>query len=46
MHARISGVADYLARDEHDAIRLGREIVAHLDWRKAARPSPRWRDPS
>jgi acetyl-CoA carboxylase carboxyltransferase component len=30
MHARISGVADYLARDERDAIRLGREIVAHL----------------
>ena len=41
MHARISGVADYLAQDEHDALRLGREIVAHLDWRKAAvRPYP------
>ena len=31
---RVSGVSDYLARDERDAIRLGREIVAHLDWRK------------
>ena len=41
MHARISGVADYLARDERDAIRLGREIVAHLDWRKAAQPVAR-----
>src|SRR5687767_7267323 len=41
MHARISGVADYLARDERDAIRLGREIVAHLEWRKAAQPAPR-----
>jgi acetyl-CoA carboxylase carboxyltransferase component len=41
MHSRQSGVSDYLARDEHDAIRLGREIVAHLDWRKAAAPSPR-----
>jgi acetyl-CoA carboxylase carboxyltransferase component len=30
MHARISGVSDYLARDERDAIRIGREIVAHL----------------
>jgi acetyl-CoA carboxylase carboxyltransferase component len=41
MHARVSGVADYLARDERDAIRIGREIVAHLDWRKAATPSRR-----
>ncbi len=41
MHARTSGVADYLARDERDAIRLGREIVAHLDWHKGASPTPR-----
>ncbi|MBI3782477.1 MAG: acyl-CoA carboxylase subunit beta [Deltaproteobacteria bacterium] len=34
MHSRISGVSDYLAEDELDAIRLGREIVAHLNWRK------------
>jgi len=39
MHSRVSGVSDYLARDERDAIRIGREIVAHLDWRKGA-PSP------
>ncbi len=41
MHATISGVSDYLAEDELDAIRLGREIVAHLEWRKAARRRPR-----
>ncbi|HEY1557970.1 MAG TPA: carboxyl transferase domain-containing protein [Kofleriaceae bacterium] len=41
MHARVSGVADYLARDERDAIRIGRELVAHLDWKKAAAPRPR-----
>ncbi|HEU0032191.1 MAG TPA: carboxyl transferase domain-containing protein [Kofleriaceae bacterium] len=41
MHSRISGVSDYLARDERDAIRIGREIVAHLDWQKGARPTPR-----
>ncbi|HVK84578.1 MAG TPA: carboxyl transferase domain-containing protein, partial [Kofleriaceae bacterium] len=41
MHSRISGVSDYLARDERDAIRLGREIVAHLNWRKGAQPLPR-----
>jgi acetyl-CoA carboxylase carboxyltransferase component len=34
MHSRISGVSDYLAENEIDAIRLGREIVAHLNWRK------------
>ena len=36
MHARISGLADYLAEDEHDALRLGRRIVARLNWRKAS----------
>jgi acetyl-CoA carboxylase carboxyltransferase component len=30
MHSRVSGVSDYLARDEKDAIRLAREIVAGL----------------
>ena len=35
MHARISGLADYLAEDERDAIRLGRRIIARLNWRKA-----------
>jgi acetyl-CoA carboxylase carboxyltransferase component len=45
MHSRTSGVSDYLAVDEHDAIRLGREIVAHLDWRKAGHPLPREIEP-
>jgi acetyl-CoA carboxylase carboxyltransferase component len=39
MHSRVSGVSDYLAEDELDAIRLGREIVAHLQWRKRG-PGP------
>ncbi len=34
MHSRVSGVSDYLAEDELDALRLGREIVAALGWRK------------
>ncbi len=41
MHSRISGVSDYLAEDERDALRLAREVVAHLNWRKEAEPSPR-----
>ena len=32
MHARTSGLADYLGEDEPDVIRIGREIVAHLGW--------------
>ena len=34
MHSRVSGVADYLAEDERDGIRLAREIASHLNWRK------------
>ncbi|MDQ3501916.1 MAG: acyl-CoA carboxylase subunit beta, partial [Actinomycetota bacterium] len=34
MHSRISGLSDYFANDELDAIRIGREIIAHLNWRK------------
>jgi 3-methylcrotonyl-CoA carboxylase beta subunit len=34
MHARLSGLADYLAEDDADAIRIGREIVARLNRRK------------
>ncbi len=38
MHARISGLADYLAVDEADAIRIGRRIVARLN--RAGRRKP------
>ena len=41
MHSSISGVSDYLAEDEMDAIRLGREIVAHLEWEKQGKLRPR-----
>jgi acetyl-CoA carboxylase carboxyltransferase component len=34
MHARTSGLADYLAVDEADALRLGRQVVRRLNWRK------------
>jgi acyl-CoA carboxylase subunit beta len=39
MHATVSGLADHLAADERDAIRIGRRIVARLNWRKAG-PGP------
>ena len=39
MHAEISGLADYLAEDEADALRICREVVAHLNWHKRG-PGP------
>ncbi|MBW2541827.1 MAG: acyl-CoA carboxylase subunit beta [Deltaproteobacteria bacterium] len=39
MHAEISGLGEYFAEDEHDALRLCREIVSHLNWRKPG-PEP------
>jgi geranyl-CoA carboxylase beta subunit len=32
MHTTISGLGDYLAEDDRDALRLAREIVASLNW--------------
>jgi acetyl-CoA carboxylase carboxyltransferase component len=40
MHARTSGLADYLALDELDAIRIGRSIIRRLNWHKRG-PSPK-----
>jgi acetyl-CoA carboxylase carboxyltransferase component len=34
MHGRVSGLADYVATDEVDAIRSIRRVVARLNWRK------------
>ncbi|MDP3969393.1 MAG: acyl-CoA carboxylase subunit beta [Nocardioides sp.] len=40
MHARVSGLADYLAVDERDAIRIGRRIVARLNRERPAVEAP------
>ncbi|MCW0215590.1 MAG: acyl-CoA carboxylase subunit beta [Pseudonocardia sp.] len=50
MHSRVSGLSDYFAADEHDAIRLGREIMSRINWRKlgpapSANPAPPRYDP-
>jgi acetyl-CoA carboxylase carboxyltransferase component len=39
LHAEVSGTGDYFADDEMDAIRMCREVVSHLNWRKAG-PEP------
>jgi acetyl-CoA carboxylase carboxyltransferase component len=40
MHTTISGLGDYLAQDEMDGIRMCREVVRHLNWRKLG-PEPK-----
>jgi acetyl-CoA carboxylase carboxyltransferase component len=40
MHARVSGVNEFIAADEVDAARIGRQIVRNLNWRKRG-PEPR-----
>ena len=39
MHSEASGLSDYLAEDEMDALRMCREVVSHLNWRKPG-PTP------
>ena len=39
MHAEVSGLGDYFADDEMDAIRMCREVVSHLNWRKHGPPA-------
>jgi acetyl-CoA carboxylase carboxyltransferase component len=39
MHTTVSGLGDYLAEDEMDGIRICREVVSHLNWRKKG-PEP------
>ena len=45
MHTDVSGLGEYLADDEPDAIRLCREIVSHLNIRKPG-PAPSFRSDS
>ena len=39
LHAEVSGLGDYYAVDEMDALRICREVVSHLNWRKPG-PEP------
>ncbi len=45
MHARVSGLAEYVADDDADALRIARDIVAKLGWGRVpapAGPPPRY----
>lgn len=39
MHAEISGLGEYFAEDERDALRICREVMSHLNWQKTGRPA-------
>ena len=46
MHTSVSGLGDYLAEDERDAIRMCREVVRHLNWCKLGpEPAPGFEAP-
>ncbi|MHA7873494.1 MAG: acyl-CoA carboxylase subunit beta, partial [Hyphococcus sp.] len=40
MHASVSGLAEFLAEDDGEAILMARELVARLDWNKRCPPAP------
>ncbi|CAN7494565.1 acyl-CoA carboxylase subunit beta [Pseudorhodoferax sp. LjRoot39] len=40
MHTSISGLGDYLAEDDRDAIRIAREILANIDWQRGMPDQP------
>jgi geranyl-CoA carboxylase beta subunit len=41
MHTQVSGLGDYLAEDDRDAIRIARDILASIDWPSARASAPR-----
>jgi geranyl-CoA carboxylase beta subunit len=46
MHTSISGLGDYLAEDDRDALRIARDIMAKLEWdRSCATEPPSFRPP-
>jgi geranyl-CoA carboxylase beta subunit len=47
MHARVTGLAEYVAENDADALRIARDVVSRLDWGRVAAPSgpaPRYRE--
>jgi len=40
MHTSISGLGDYLAEDDRDAIRMAREILSNIDWNRGMPTEP------
>jgi geranyl-CoA carboxylase beta subunit len=45
MHAAVSGLAEYVARDDADSIHLAREVVGRLEWNRDRPAEPQGREP-
>ncbi len=45
MHTSISGLGDYLAEDDRDALRIARDIMANLAWDRSVRTGTPHRPP-
>src|SRR5215470_16818365 len=45
MHTSISGLGDYLAEDDRDALRIAREIMAALQWDRPCADEARYKPP-
>jgi geranyl-CoA carboxylase beta subunit len=45
MHTGISGLGDYLAEDDRDALRIARDIMAKLEWDRPVAEPPSYRPP-
>ncbi|MDZ4869919.1 MAG: carboxyl transferase domain-containing protein [Alphaproteobacteria bacterium] len=44
LHYQVSGLAEYMAEDDRDGIRLAREIFAKIGWGKLS-PKPQFKEP-
>ncbi|MGT2436981.1 carboxyl transferase domain-containing protein [Bradyrhizobium betae] len=45
MHTQVSGLGDYLAEDDRDALRIAREIMAALEWERPGRTARKFKPP-
>src|SRR6195256_4990172 len=45
MHTSISGLGDYLAEDDRDALRIARDIMAKLEWERPKQAQNNFRTP-
>ncbi|MGY4328176.1 acetyl-CoA carboxylase carboxyltransferase component [Bradyrhizobium sp. LB7.2] len=45
MHTQVSGLGDYLAEDDRDALRIAREIMAALEWERPGKAAAQFKPP-
>ena len=45
MHTTVSGLGEYLARDDREALGIARRVVASLDWPRASSPKADYAEP-